>query len=409
MSFYDSADAVYGSGAYGAASFGIVSPVIALTGVGGTALTRTIHIDAFEVDITEPLSVTPSLTSSLGTVQSNITEKTGSVSATGGVGSLTLDVDEPLASVSGTGHIGSVFATLSVTLTGVAGTGSVGTLTHSNTTLITSVGITGFISALTENIAFTVASVQGTTALGTIESQSAEALLSVSATGSVNSVTTHVEAGLTSVALTGSIGTLNARALYGANDAIYGIGRYGSAIYGSVTPTINLPSLELTGAVASVAFDGLEVDVSEVIPTGVSATVTIGLIRTIPFICQSVSATGTVGTVFLVTSAGVTGVSATGQVEQVQVDGFEIDVQERLQSVSATGAVGTLTHSNTHSIASVVGTFSLGTITPVGIIFNFEAVKTLYDRRRTSYVEKQAPRVVYVSRQSTVAERRAAA
>jgi hypothetical protein len=269
--------------------------------------------------------------------------------------------------------------------------------------------MTGSISAPTENIIFTVASVQGTTALGTIESQSTEALLSVSATGSVNSVVTHVEAGLTSVALTGSIGTLNARALYGANDAIYGIGRYGSAIYGSVTPTINLPTLELVGTVASVAFDGLEVDVSEVIPTGVSATVTIGEIRTIPFILRSVSATGAVGTVSLVTSAGVTGVSTTGEVEQVQVDGFEIDVQERLQSVSATGAIGILTHSNTHSIASVVGTFSLGTITPTGVTFDFEAVKTLYDRRRTAYVEKQPPRVVYVSRQATVAERRAAA
>ena len=100
---------------------------------------------------------------------------------------------------------------------------------------------------------------------------------------------------------------------------------------------------------------------------------------------------------FLVTSAGVTGVSATGAIEQVQVDGFEIDVQERLQSVLATGAIGTLTHSNTHSITSVVGTSTVDTPTVTGVLFNF--VANDYDRKR----------VVYISRQDTVAERRAAA
>ena len=177
MSFYDTADAIYGSGAYSTASFGLVSGTVSLTGVSATALTRTLHIDAFEVDITEPLNVTPALTSSLGTVQSNIAEKTGSVSATGGVNGLTLDVDEPLASVSSTGQIGSVFATLSATLTGVVGTGSIGTLTHSSDTLITSVGMTGSISAPTANIIVKVTSVQATTALGSIESQPKEALI----------------------------------------------------------------------------------------------------------------------------------------------------------------------------------------------------------------------------------------
>ncbi len=58
----------------------------------------------------------------------------------------------------------------------------------------------------------------------------------------------------------------------------------------------------------------------------------------------------------------LTGVSATGAIAPVQINGFEIDVSEKLDSVSSTGSIGTLTHSNTHSIASVVGTTSIGTV-----------------------------------------------
>ena len=294
MSFYGTNDAIYGSGEYGTASFGVVTPIIVV------------------------------------------------------------------GSVSATGHVTATSATISVTLTGVSATGLSRTVTAVNDSSLT--------------------------------------LGSVSATGVVNTLSENPSEPITGVYATGQIGTVFAQAFFGANDAIYGTGRYGSAIYGSISPTINAPSFLLTGTVASLAFDGLEVDVSEIIPTGVSATVTIGLIRTIPFICQSVSATGAVGTVFLVTSAGVTGVSATGQVEQVQVDGFEIDVQERLQSVSATGAInGTLTHSNTHSISSVVGAFNIGNTTVTGVTFNF--IATDYDRKR----------VVYVPRQDTAAERRVAA
>lgn len=265
-----------------------------------------------------------------------------------------------LASVSATGNITATNATLTVTLTGNSGTGQIGTVTAVNDSSLT--------------------------------------LSSVSATGSVNTLSENPSEPITGVSATGSVGTVFAQAFFGANDALYGTGRYGTARYGITSPTINLPTLQLVGTVASVAFDGLEVDVSEIIPTGVSGTVTIGLIRTIPFILQSVSATGSVGTVFLITSAGVTGVSATGAVEQVQVDGFEIDVQERLASVSATGVInGALTHSNTHSISSVVGTFNVGNTTVTGVAFNFIAAD--YDRKR----------VVYIPRQDTAAERRVAA
>ena len=109
--------------------------------------------------------------------------------------------------------------------------------------------------------------------------------------------------------------------VFGANDAIYGTGRYGTATYGSTSPTINAPSSLATGTVASVG-----VGASENLAS-VSATVTLGFVRTIPFILQSVSATGAVGTVFLVTSAGVTGVSA------------EARTVFRLDSLSSAGVI----------------------------------------------------------------------
>jgi len=80
-----------------------------------------------------------------------------------------------------------------------------------------------------------------------------------------------------------------------------------------------------------------------------------------------------------------------------------------LLSVSAIGSIGTLSISNKFTLTGVQGTFSLGTLTLTAVQFDFEAVKTLYDRRRTAYVEKQLPRIVYVAKQSTAAERRAAA
>src|SRR5210317_230563 len=397
MSFYSANDALYGSGEYGTASYNVVTPVISL------------------------------------------------------------------ASVSATGQVTATFATLSARLIGVSATGQIGTVTTANDSSLT--------------------------------------LGSVSATGQVNTLSENPAEALTGVSATGSIGTVFAQAFYGANDAIYGTGRYGSAIYGDVSPTINFPTFQLVGTIQTVQVGGqFEVDVSERL-SSVSATGVLGQIQVIPKLIDSVSATGALGTIkpnptepvlgfsvtgnvgtltnsnthslgsvvgtftlnrgdtiaktfnfldapsFVATGAigtlklnvdepisGVSGtvsvgtpeittteallsVSATGSigvlthsnthslasvqgtttVEQVQVDGFEIDVQERLQSVSATGAVGTLTHSNTHSISSVVGTFTVNTVTSTGVTFNF--IATDYDRKR----------VVYVPRQDTVAERRAAA
>jgi len=169
---------------------------------------------------------------------------------TGEYGTASYDVVTPvisLASVSAIGQVTATGATLSVRLQGTSGTGQIGNATAVNNSSLT--------------------------------------LGSVVATGFVNTLSENPSEVITGVSATGVIGTVFAQAFFGANDAIYGTGRYGTAIYGSTSPTINAPSFLTTGTVASIG-----VGASENLAS-VSATVTIGEIRTIPLILNSVSAT----------------------------------------------------------------------------------------------------------------------
>jgi hypothetical protein len=301
MAFYDSSDALYGTGAYGSASYGIVSPNVALTGVSGTALTRTVHINAFEIDITEPLYGPNALVGSVGTLEFANTVT--------------------LAGVAGTGQIGTVSPNIAFSITGVSATGQVNTLTENVTEKVTGVSATGVINGAGLDIR------------------------------SINRVP------VTSPTMTGFIGTPEPRV-----DETIGIGVQGTTAVGTV-----------------------QVNISEKL--------------------ASVSATGSIGALEHSNTVTLTGVEGTGQVGEV-----EDQPTERIVSgVQATGAIGTVSISNTFSITGVVGTLSVGTLTATGVTFDFEAVKTLYDRRRTAYVEKQLPRIVYIAKQSTAAERRAAA
>ena len=214
-----------------------------------------------------------------------------------------------LASVSATGQITATNATISTLLTGVSATGQIGTATTVNDSSLT--------------------------------------LGSVSATGQVNTVFENPSEAITGVSATGSIGTIFAQAFYGANDAIYGTGRYGVAIYGSQSPSINLPTLQLVGTIETVQVGGqFEVDVTEKLES-VSATGQIGDIQTLPKVVASVSATGQLGTI-------------------------KPNIIEPVVGLSTTSNVGTLTHSNTHSIASVVGTFTVNKgDRPFAKTFNF--------------------------------------
>ena len=312
----------YGTGVYGTARYGKYFVTIntgvgatgtvntvnttadsstTLTGVSGTALTRTVHINAFEIDITEPLYGPNALVGSIGTLEFANTVT--------------------LAGVAGTGQIGTVSPNIAFSITGVSATGQVNTLTENVTEKVTGVSATGVINGAGLDIR------------------------------SINRVP------VTSPTMTGLIGTPEPRV-----DETIGIGVQGTTAIGT-----------------------LQVNISEKL--------------------ASVSATGSIGALEHSNTVTLTGVEGIGQVGEVE----EQPTERIVSGVQATGAIGTVSISNTFSITGVVGTFSVGTLTATGVTFDFDAVKTLYDRRRTAFVEKQLPRIVYVAKQSTAAERRAAA
>ena len=262
MSFYGTNDAIYGSGAYGTASYGRTTPVVVPTGV------------------------------------------------------------------SATGSITAVNGTLSVTFSGASGTGQIG-----------SVSLSADVN---------------------------ETLTGVSATASVNAVEPQSLNTLTGVSATGGIGTPRVHAIFGANDALYGTGRYGAASYGDVSPTINAPSFEITTAIEPVSAGGFEIDISEVL-VGVSATITAGTgIHVIEPNAQpaGVEGTGAVGVVSPNLTESLGSVSGTGQVAAVNaavgiaIGGvsatFTLNKGNRpfaktfnnlsVSGVNATGGIGTLTH-----------------------------------------------------------------
>jgi hypothetical protein len=194
------------------------------------------------------------------------------------------------------------------------------------------------------------------------------------------------------------------------NSATYGVGVYGSAKYGrieivvfnldaatatgsigslAVNITTGISGVSATGAISPVVAGGFEIDISEVISTGVSATGSVGTFQlNVDEKLSGLSATATIGTPqpivsFSVDVVGVGAVAFLGNIEAKTTEVVDI-------GVSATGAVGTLTLHTTAGITGVQGTFAVGTGTYTGVQFDFNAVRELYDRRRTSVIDRAA-------------------
>jgi len=76
MSFYDEADAFYGTGTYSSARYGVVIPSLTVTGVAGTSavgryfrgVQGTGSVDFVDSALTEPTEVTPAMTGAVGSV-----------------------------------------------------------------------------------------------------------------------------------------------------------------------------------------------------------------------------------------------------------------------------------------------------------------------------------------------------
>ena len=125
MSTFGANDALYGTGTYGTARYGRVTPVVSISGVVGTG-----SIGTVEVKLDTTLTGV-SATGIVNDVEEQPTENLESVSATGSIGTVTPSADSSLTltGVEGTSALGTVEAQIDTSITGFGLTGSVGTVT----------------------------------------------------------------------------------------------------------------------------------------------------------------------------------------------------------------------------------------------------------------------------------------
>ena len=227
-------------------------------------------------------------------------------------------------------------------------------------------GVYGTSSYGVINISTTLTGVAATGAIGTVEDQTTERLDSVSATGTVQALAqVKVSERLDSVSATG---TINAP---------------------QVNNKLTLADVSATGAIEPVSAGGFEIDISERITDGVSATGAVQALSQVKVSerLASVSVTGTVAAIIPHADSQITlsSVSATGQVNDV-----EDQTTERLDSVSATGSVGSVITAVSERLDSTSATGTIGNITTTAVIFDFQAVREQYSRRRTVYIAEAA-------------------
>ncbi len=150
MATYGTNDALYGTGTFGSAVFGQLTPVISLTGVSGTGQIEPPEIGGFEVDIGVRLTATTVGTGSVGSLQPNIKAEISGVTATVSLGQITIDALEEIFTVVGTGSVGSVGAGVTPNITGVTATGQVGSISTIHVSeIIVSAGATTTLGTVT--------------------------------------------------------------------------------------------------------------------------------------------------------------------------------------------------------------------------------------------------------------------
>ena len=197
-----------------------------------------------------------------------------------------------------------------------------------------------------------------------------------------------------------------------AQSARYGSGLFGLSKYGEINLSVSLASVAATSAVNTVQLSAS----SKVIPTGVVGTGSVAPVAAGGFeiditesISTGVSSTGSVNTVTINIGETVVGVTATGAVNTVGLSAnatFELAgvsstislgtvtsiVIEKCEGVTATGAVNTvgLSTGSNFKLAGVSSTISLGTVVKTAEVFNFEAVKAQYSRKRCVYISRAA-------------------
>jgi hypothetical protein len=160
---------------------------------------------------------------------------------------------------------------------------------------------------------------------------------------------------------------------------------------GTLSPNIteDITGVVATGTIEPVSAGGFEIDITERITVGVSATSAIGTVEPqVDENLNSVSATGTVAAIIPHADSLIvlTGVSATSTVNELEEKPTEV-----LDSVSATGSVQALAQVKvSEALASAPATGTIGAVTTTAVVFNFQAVREQYSRRRTVYIAEAA-------------------
>lgn len=258
MAFYDSADAIYGIGAYGSASYGVVSPIVAVTGVSGTALTRNLHINAFEVDITEPLYGPNALTGSIGTLEFSNTVSLTGVVGNGQIGTVSPNIAFGITGVSATGAVNNVDENVTEKIVGVIGTFTINAagldVKSINRVPVTVSPIISSIGIVSPNVDEPIATgVQGTITLGFIQVNITEKVSSVSATGSIGSLEHSNTVTLTGVEGVVQVGEVEEQPLERISTGVQAIGAIGTLTLSNaftvtgVQGTFNTGNITATG------------------------------------------------------------------------------------------------------------------------------------------------------------------
>ena len=359
MSFYSANDAIYGSGEYGTASYNIASGLVLLGSVSGSA--------------------------QLGSVNTTISIVVQGVSATGQVGTVTYanDNTELLSSVSATATLGSVTALLNTYDVTVASDGyginiyylrgvarPALTFNRGNTYTFDLSDSSNSGHPLAFKDALGNSFTEGVTSTGTPGTAGAKVTIEVDARTLSNLryyCTVHGNA-------MGNTITVNYDAGY---VAVYGLGEYGKARYGIAFSIEAVTGVQATGSIAPVQINGFEIDIGENLDS-VSATGSIGSVQvdlTIPV--TGVEGVGQQNSLVINAIQNLTGVAATGA-----VNGVGIGNSARPSGVQATGFVNTLVEHVNEALNSVQGTGVIGTPTSTGVVTVFSA--TAYDRRNVA-------------------------
>ena len=384
MATFDTADALYGTGQYGAASYGITSPSQVVGGVEGTGQVQTVAVNGFEIDLSERL-VGVSATAEIGNVLGKGPAATKTLDGVQG----NLNPLKPFTA-SGDAQLSTAekkFGTSSLLLDG---TGDFVTTGYTSSLLASSewaVDFWVYSSTLTSqtahlwdgqnsNSGFALRISSGT--LQVIKDGS----ITRSVTGQLSNDTWHHirlqrRFAFTEVFVDGYQRGQQAGAGYNAHTYVIGAKENGSEEFTGYidefrasTPT-GLSAASFTPETEAYSLDGNTEALLHFDGTNGSTTITNEASNVI-----NLTVTGAANTT-------LTGVSATGFVNTVEEKPTEV-----LLSVSATGSIGSVRQNPGAGLTGVAGTSVVNLPAPSDAITVF--VASAYDRRNTVHVVPNA-------------------